>query len=130
MGCDKSSHQRCSVKKCSQKFHKIHRKTPVPGSLINKAAGLRPATLLKKETLAQVFSCEFCEISKKTFLQNTSGRLLLMWKKSPSCPSYSNYFRSSHWRCSRKKLFLNIWQYIHMKTPVLESLLEPRLQLY
>ena len=37
----------------------------------------RPATLLKKETLAQVFACEFCEISKDTFLQNTSGRLLL-----------------------------------------------------
>ena len=29
---------------------------------------LRPAAaLLKKETLAQVFFCEFCEISKKTF---------------------------------------------------------------
>ena len=26
----------------------------------------------KKETLAQVFSCEFCEISKKTFLNRTS----------------------------------------------------------
>ena len=36
--------QTCSVKKCFLKFHKIHRKTPVP----------------KKETLAQVFSCEFC----------------------------------------------------------------------
>ena len=36
-----------------------------------------PATLLKKETLAQVFSCEFCEISKNNFSQNTSGRLLL-----------------------------------------------------
>ena len=44
------------VKRCSQKFHKIHRKT-----------GTRPTTLLKKETLAQVFSCEFCEISKNTF---------------------------------------------------------------
>ena len=32
---------------------------------------------IKTETLAQVFSCEFCEISKNTFLQNTSGRLLL-----------------------------------------------------
>ena len=30
-----------------------------------------------KETLAQVFLCEFCEISENTFLQNTSGRLLL-----------------------------------------------------
>ena len=25
----------------------------------------------------QLFSCEFCEISKKTFLQNTSGQVLL-----------------------------------------------------
>ena len=33
----------------------------------NKFAGLRPATLSKKQTWAQVFSCEFCEISKKTF---------------------------------------------------------------
>ena len=33
----------------------------------NKVAGLRTATSLKKETLAQVFSCEFCEISKCTF---------------------------------------------------------------
>ena len=31
---------------------------------------------IKIETLAQVFSCEFCEISKNTFLQKTSGRLL------------------------------------------------------
>ena len=28
----------------------------------------RPATLIKKGTLAEVFSYEFCEISKKTFL--------------------------------------------------------------
>ena len=29
--------------------------------------GLGPATLLRKKTLAQVFSCEFCEIYKDTF---------------------------------------------------------------
>ena len=45
-------------KKYSWKFYKIHRKTPVP-------------ECIKKETLAQVFSREFCEISKNTFLQNT-----------------------------------------------------------
>ena len=28
-------------------------------------------TFIKKETLAQVFSCEFCEISKNTFLYRT-----------------------------------------------------------
>ena len=32
---------------------------------------LRPATLLKRETLAQVFSCEFCKISKNTFCYRT-----------------------------------------------------------
>ena len=35
------------------------------GSFLLKMA--RPATLLKKETLAQMFSCEFCEISKNAF---------------------------------------------------------------
>ena len=33
---------------------------------------------INKETLAQVFSCEFCEISKNTFFTETSGRLLLV----------------------------------------------------
>ena len=31
-----------------------------------------PGTLLKKETLAQVLSCEFSEISKNTFFHRTS----------------------------------------------------------
>ena len=35
----------------------------------------RPQTCKKKETLAQVFSCE-CGILRTPFLQNTSGRLL------------------------------------------------------
>ena len=33
----------------------------------NKVPGLRYAALLKKESLGQVFSCKFCEISKNTF---------------------------------------------------------------
>ena len=43
-------------KRCSKKFRKIHKKTPAPK---------------KKETLAQVFSCEFYEISKNTFFYRT-----------------------------------------------------------
>ena len=35
-----------------------------------------------KETPPQVFSCEFCKASKNTFLQNTSGRLLLCFRTS------------------------------------------------
>ena len=37
---------------------------------------LRSVTLIKK-TPVQVLSCEFCEIFKDPFWQNTSGRLLL-----------------------------------------------------
>ena len=33
--------------------------------------GLGPATLLRKKILAQVFSCEFCEIYKNTFYYRT-----------------------------------------------------------
>ena len=59
----------------------------------NKVAGLRPATLLK-ETLAQVFSCEFCKISKKSFSYRTPpvaasgmfkpspGYTIILWRKS------------------------------------------------
>ena len=47
-------------KRCFQKFHKIHRKAPVT-LLTHKAYNF-----IKKEALAQVFSCEF-EISKNTF---------------------------------------------------------------
>ena len=37
----------------------------------------RPPTLLKKEILAQVFPCEFCEISKNTFFTEHLRWLLL-----------------------------------------------------
>ena len=38
--------------------------------------------LIKKETLAQVFFCEFCEISKNTFfLQNTSAGCFFQYQE-------------------------------------------------
>ena len=48
-------------KRCSLKFRKIHRKTSVPES------AAEACKFIKKETLAQVFSWEFCEILKNTF---------------------------------------------------------------
>ena len=36
-----------------------------------KIVGLGPATLLRKKTLTQVFSCEVCEIYKNTFYYRT-----------------------------------------------------------
>ena len=48
-------------------FAKFTGKHLSQGLFFNKVSGLRSATLNKKETPAQVFSCEFCEISKNTF---------------------------------------------------------------
>ena len=62
----RSSHRSCSVRKCVLKNFTIFTGKHLCQSLFfNKVAGLRLATLLKL-TLAQVFSCEFCEISKNT----------------------------------------------------------------
>ena len=67
---DRSSHQRCSVEKGVLKnFTKFKAKHLRQSLFFNKVAGLRPkaCNFIKKETLAQVFCCEFCEISKNTF---------------------------------------------------------------
>ena len=48
-------------------FAKVTGKRLYQGIFFNKVAGLGSSTLLKKETLAIVFPCEFCEISKNTF---------------------------------------------------------------
>ena len=43
----------------------------------NKSAGIRPSNLLKKETVAKVFSMNFAKLLGMIFFQNSSGRLLL-----------------------------------------------------
>ena len=54
----------------------------MPEPLFNKVAG-GTCNFIKKETLRQVFSCEFCEISKNTlFLEH-------VWAAA-SCVSYGN----------------------------------------
>ena len=45
----------------------------------------------KKESLAQVFSCEFCEFLRTPFLQNTSGRMLLTSFMTPKAKESSFY---------------------------------------
>ena len=74
----RSSHRRCSVKKGAlRNFAKLTGKYLCQSLFFNKVAGLWPVTLLRKETLAQAFLCEFCEISKNTFstehLQTTAS---------------------------------------------------------
>ena len=73
-------------------------------------------TTLSKKRLAQVFSCEFCEISKNTIFTEQ-----LRATASFSLESRRFNERSSHQRCSVKKVFLVILK-LYRETPVLESL--------
>ena len=59
-------------KRCFQKFRKIHRKTPVPENTLKTLENTLACNFIKKESLAQVFSCKFCEISKNTFSYRTA----------------------------------------------------------
>ena len=58
---NRSSHRSCSIKKCSWKFRKLHRKTSVPKSLI-----FNKVSILRLYSSTGVI-CEFCEIFKNTF---------------------------------------------------------------
>ena len=64
--CFRRNYQGCSVKKgVLRNFAKFTGKHLCQGLFFNKVAGVW--NFIKKEALAQVFSCEFCEISKNTF---------------------------------------------------------------
>ena len=41
-------------------------------SFFNKVEGFKASNFIKKETVPQLFSCEFCEISKNTFPYRTA----------------------------------------------------------
>ena len=67
---DRSSRPEVFCKKgVLRNFAKFTGKHPCQGLFFNKVAG--PCNFLKKETLAQVFFCEFCKISKNTFSYRT-----------------------------------------------------------
>ena len=85
------------MKKCVLKnFTKFTRKHLHQSLFLNEAAGQGPGTLLKKETLAQALSCEFCEIFKNTVFNE------YLWTTASQTA-----FR----RCSTKQVFLKIPQY-------------------
>ena len=48
-------------------FEKFTRKHLCQSVLFNRVADLRPATLLKRAQMAQMFLCEFCKIFKNTY---------------------------------------------------------------
>ena len=52
---------------------------------------------IKKETSAQVFSCEFCEISKNTFFHRTPPVVVSLWKADDS-GGIMRTFIESQWK--------------------------------
>ena len=88
----RSSHWKCSVKRCSQEF-------------------LNKFFFLIKKRLWQGFPCEFCEISKNTFLTEHSGLMLLkiiIISESVCSPSSP---QAAFHRCFMKKLISSFSQY-------------------
>ena len=77
MNVQKQSPEAFCKKMCSWKFHKIHRKTPVPETFFNKVAGLRPATLLKKRLWHRCFPVNFAKFLRTIFLTERLRWLLL-----------------------------------------------------
>ena len=74
----RGSHLRCSVKKGVLKnFAKFAGKGLCWNLFFNKAANLRPATLFKKRLQHRCFLVNFSKFSRRSFSQNTSGRLFL-----------------------------------------------------
>ena len=61
---------KCYLKRCSYKSRIYHTKKPVLESLFDKAASLKPATLLKRDSSASIFLW-ILRNSKNSFFQRT-----------------------------------------------------------
>ena len=101
----RSCNRRCSIKKGVLKnFAKCTGKHLHQSLFFFKVAALRPATLLKKRLWHGGFPVNFANFSRTPFLQNTSGRLLLIVghlpREFPTC-------KVSYWlRCKRNGSFI------------------------
>ena len=77
-------------------FIKLTRKRLCQGLFFNKVARPRACNFIKKEALAEVFSCEFYEISKNTFSYRTPAMAASeAWEMGSSKKFLSNFF--GHW---------------------------------
>ena len=66
-GVSTSSHQRCSVKKVFSEVSRNSQENTFSRVSFFIKLQAQACNLIKKETLAQVFFCEFCKISKNIF---------------------------------------------------------------
>ena len=63
------------------KWWSSHRRCPVKKGVLGNFTKFTGKKMCQRLffIMTQVFSCEYCETSKSTFLQNTSRQLLLKW---------------------------------------------------
>ena len=79
---NRSSYRRCCVKRgVFRNFAKFTGKHLCQSLFFNKVAGLRSANLLKQRLWHRCFPANFAKCLRKSFLQNTSRRLLLEKQK-------------------------------------------------
>ena len=116
-----SSHQRCFIEKGVLKnFKKFTGKQLCESFFLNKVPGLRPVTPLKKRLWHRCFSVNFVKYLRNSFF--IEHLFIRSYKNHLSRQCFrNNLCRSSHRRCSVKKLFLKTSY--SQKTPVFESLL-------
>ena len=74
----KSNSQKQSPAGVLRNFAKFTGKHLCQSPFFNEVAGFSPATLLKKRLWHRCSSVNFAKFLKTPFLQNTSGRLLLL----------------------------------------------------
>ena len=102
----RSNHQRCSRKKVFLEISQNSRETTC-ARVYFLIKLLAACNLIKRETLAQVFSCEFCEISQNTFFTEhlwatASVSLQIMTRK---IFFFKNYTQNVVEKCSPETFF-------------------------
>ena len=73
---NRSSHQRCSVKKLFLKNRNIFRKTPVLEHLSNKVTGVQACSIIKKRPQPKSFSVNIAKFFR-TLISNICEQLLI-----------------------------------------------------
>ena len=81
---DRSSRRSCSVKKVFLEISQNSQEnTCARDSFFNKVAG-QACNFIKKDSVVQVFSCEFCEISKNAFFIEHLRATASVWSNTSS----------------------------------------------
>ena len=102
---DRSSRPEVFCKKgVLKKFAKFSGKHLCQSLFFNKVAG-GACNFIKKETLAQVFSCEFCKISKNTFFYRTPPVAASVLISPLYCPIEGVFCRHVLWDGSFPETF-------------------------